>query len=95
MASSIVELDRKYGDELVVIGIDAQENPDVVRSFVEQHDMTYLNLIADGETIRAYQLRGHPFTVLTTPEGRAFNAYLGYTEKATLERDVRALLGLE
>jgi hypothetical protein len=95
MVSSIVELDQQYGNQLVVIGIDAQESPDVVRSFVEEHGITYLNLIADAETMRAYQLQGHPFIVLTTPEGRVFRTYLGYTDKAALERDVRALLGLE
>ncbi len=95
MVSSIVELDQQYGDQLVAIGVDAQESPGVVRSFVEEYGMTYLNLIADAETLRAYQLQGHPFTVLVTPEGRVFRVYLGYTEKATVERDVRALLGLQ
>ncbi len=95
MVSSIVELDQQYGDQLVVIGMDAQENPGVVRSFVDEHDATYLNLIADAETLRAYRLQAHPFTVLITPEGQVFRSYLGYTEREPLERDVRALLGLE
>jgi hypothetical protein len=95
MVSSIVELNQQYEDQLVVIGIDARESPEVVRSFVEEHDMTYLNLIADAETLRIYRLGGHPFTVLVSPEGRAFGAYRGYTDKATLELGVRALLELE
>jgi hypothetical protein len=93
MASSIVELHQQYGNQLTVIGIDAQESPDVVRSFIEDYEMTYLNLVADAEVLQVYQLRGHPFTVLVTPEGRAFRSYLGYTDKATIEQDVRALLG--
>jgi hypothetical protein len=95
MVSSIVELDQQYGDQLVVIGIDSQESRQVVRSFVEEHNMTYLNLIADAKTLRAYHLEGHPFTVLVTPEGRAYRVYMGYTDKAALESSVRALLELE
>ncbi len=95
MVSSVVELDRQYGDQLVIIGMDAQESPGVVRSFVDEHDATYLNLVADAETLHAYRVRAHPFTVLITPEGQIFRSYLGYTEKEALEGDVRALLGLE
>jgi hypothetical protein len=93
--SSIVELDQQYGDQLMVIGIDADESPAIVRAFVDEHDVTYLNLIAGRETMLAYRLRAHPFTVLITAEGQVFRTYRGYTEKEALERDVRALLGLE
>jgi uncharacterized protein YyaL (SSP411 family) len=95
MVSSIVELDQQYGDRLVVIGVDAAESPDVVRAFVDKQGMTYLNLIGDEEMLQAYRLRGHPYTVLITPEGQVFRSYLGYTDKATVEGSVRALLGLE
>ena len=95
MVSSIVELDQQYGDRLVVIGVDAAESPDVVRSFVDKHGMTYLNLVGDAEMLQAYRLRGHPLTMLITPEGQVFRSYLGYTDKATIEGSVRALLGLE
>ena len=95
MVSSIVELDQQYGDQLAVIGIDADESPDVVQSFVEKHGLTYLNLVSDVKTLQAYRLRAHPFTVLITPEGRVFRSHLGYIDKETLERDVRALLELK
>ncbi len=95
MVSSLIELDQQYGDRLVVIGVDAAESPDVVRAFVGKQGMTYLNLIGDEETLQAYRLRGHPLTMLITPQGQVFRAYLGYTDKASIEGDVRALLGLE
>ena len=93
MVSSIAELHQEYGERLVVIGVDAQESPDVVRSFVEAHDLQYLNLIANGETLRAYGLRGHPVTVFVERHGRIYRSYLGYTEKEVLEADGRALIG--
>ncbi len=95
MVSSIVELDQQYGGQLVVIGIDADESPGMVQAFVDEHDVTYLNLIAGRETMLAYRLRAHPFTLLITPEGQVFRSYVGYTEKEALERDVRTLLGLD
>lgn len=95
MVSSINELDHQYGDRLVVIGIDADEAPDVVRSFVDEHDMGYLNLIGDAETLQAYALRGHPFSVLIAPDGQVFRSYMGYTDRAAVEEGVRALLELE
>ena len=95
MVSSIVELDQQYGDQLVVIGIDDGETPGTVRAFADEQGITYLNLIGDAKTFRDYRLRAHPYTVLITAEGQVFRTYRGYTEKEPLERDVRALLGLE
>ncbi len=79
----------------MVIGIDADESPGTVRAFVDEHDVTYLNLIAGRETMLAYRLRAHPFTVFVDAEGQVFRSYVGYTEKEALERDVRTLLGLD
>jgi hypothetical protein len=95
MVSSTVELHQQYGDQLVVIGLDVQESPEVVRPFVAEHGMTYLNLIADAPTLQRYRVRAHPLTVLITARGEVFNGYMGYTDKASLEQDVRALLGLD
>jgi hypothetical protein len=95
MVSSIIELDQQYGDQFVIVGLDADESPDVVRAFVDEYDATYLNLVADAETLRAYRLLAHPFTVLVTGEGRVFRTYLGYTDKDVLEGDVRTLLGVQ
>ena len=83
------------GDQLMVIGLDVQESPEVVRPFAAEHGMTYLNLITDGPTLQRYGVRGHPLTVLITARGEVFSDYPGYTDKASIERDVRALLGLE
>ena len=95
MVSSTVEMHQQYGDQLVVIGLNTQESPEVVRPFVAEHGMTYLNLMADVPTLQRYGVRAHPLTVLITARGEMFTGYMGYADKAPLERDVRALLGLE
>jgi peroxiredoxin len=95
MVSSIIELDQRYRDQLVVIGIDADEGAEAVRAFVDQHDLTYLSLIGDAETLRAYRLRAHPLTLLIDPERHIYRSYLGYTDKENLERDIQALVRSE
>ena len=95
MVSSTVEMHEQYGPELAIIGMNVLEEPAAVRRFVAEKGMTYFNLIADDTTLRAYQVRAHPVTVLIAPDGQIFRTYVGYTDKAALEQGVRELLGLE
>gem|GEM_PF-1490194 len=95
MVSSTVDVHERYGDELVVIGMNALEEPDAVRAFTDEQGMSYLNLIADEETLGAYGVRGHPFTVLISPDGLLAQTFVGYVDGETLEAGVRTLLGLE
>ena len=78
----MVELQHEYGaQELAVIGIDAGEEAGVVRDFVEQKGVNYLNLLGDEDVLRAYRVTGRPLIVLITPEGRIHRQYLGWQEK--------------
>jgi hypothetical protein len=92
MVSSINELHEQFGPQLAVVGVDANESLEAVRAFVDEHELGYLNLVADLETLRAYGVRSHPLTLLLGPGRQVFSGYLGYTEKATLERDILSLL---
>jgi len=95
MVSSMVELQDQYGAQgLAVIAIDAGEEAEVVRAFVAQHGVNYLNLLGDMNVMQAYRLTGHPLTVLVTPQGTIYKQYLGWRPKEEVERDVRALLAL-
>jgi len=75
--------------------MNALEEPDAVRAFTDEQGMSYLNLIADEETLGAYGVRGHPFTVLISPDGLLAQTFVGYVDGETLEAGVRTLLGLE
>ena len=91
----MVELQDEYEAQgLAVIAIDAGEEAEVVRDFVEQNGVNYLNLLGDEDVLRAYNLTGHPLTVLVTPRGRIHKQYLGWKEKQELERGIRGLLEL-
>ena len=91
----MVELQDQYGAQgLAIIAIDAGETAEVVLPFVEKHGLNYLNLLGDEKVLQAYRLRGHPLTVLVTPQGTIYTQYLGWRPKEDVEQGVRALLAL-
>ncbi len=91
----MVEFQEQYEDQgLVVIGINADEQAEVVRDFVEQNSVNYLNLLGDVDVMRAYRVTAHPLIVLVTPQGAIHEQYLGWREKQVLEQGVQALLDL-
>lgn len=91
----MVELQEQYGNQgLAVIAIDADEEAEVVRDFVEQNGVNYLNLLGDMDVMRAYRLTAHPLIVLITPQGTIYRQYLGWQEKQVLEQGIRALFDL-
>ena len=92
---SLVELQDQYEAQgLAVIGIDADEEAKVVRDFVEQNGVNYLNLLGDVDVMQAYRLTAHPLTVLITPQGAIHKQYLGWREKQELEAGIRTLLAV-
>ncbi len=91
----MVKLQEQYGDQgFTVIAIDADEEAEVVRDFVEQNGVNYLNLLGDVDVMQAYRVSAHPLIVLVTPQGAIHEQYLGWQEKQVLEQGVQALLGL-
>lgn len=92
----MVELQDEYESKgLVVIGIDVDEEPEVVRSFVEERGIDYINLLGDVKVFRDYRLTAHPHTVLITPQGEIHNVYIGLVSKEVLEEDIETLLSAE
>jgi hypothetical protein len=90
-----VELQDQYEAQgLTVIAIDAGEEAGVVRDFVEQNGVNYLNILGDADVMQAYHLTAHPLTVLITPQGTIYKQYLGWREKQELEEGIRGLLDL-
>ncbi len=92
----MVELQEEYESKgLVVIGIDVEEEPEVVRSFLEERGINYLNLLGDVKVFRDYRLTAHPHTALVTSQGEIHNTYIGLVSKEALEKDIEALLSAE
>lgn len=92
----MVELQDEYESRgLIVIGIDVDEEPEVVSAFVEERGIDYINLMGDVKVFRDYRLTAHPHTVLVTPQGEIHNVYIGLTSKEVLEKDIEVLLSVE
>jgi thiol-disulfide isomerase/thioredoxin len=62
---------EKNADEVTVIGIDVDENPEDWARATEKHGVTWVNLHVDPESTfpRQYGVVGIPHTVLVSPEG--------------------------
>lgn len=90
-----IALQKQYGPKgLVVIGIAMdKQGASVVAPFVKENGMTYPVLIADDQVGAAYgNIMSYPTTFLVDRDGNVVKRYIGFTEKATFEKDLKALL---
>jgi len=61
---------ERYGDQVVLIGIDWAEDPKVVRAFLEEYGISYLNVLdRQGKAFVAYRLTGLPTSFWIDEEG--------------------------
>lgn len=86
-------LAERYPAVLTVLGINAGESPDAIRTWREHFRLTFpLLLDPDGAAARDYRLRGQPTTVIVAPDGIIHNIIYGPADIDALERAVVALL---
>ena len=61
-----------------LVGVDWTDGTGAARSYVQQHHLTYPNLIdADGDTGQHYGLNGLPTTFILDPQGRITDVLRG------------------
>ena len=84
-------LSQTYQENLVVIGIDSGETPDVVMDFLEENGYTYNFAIdVDYELITGqYPTSGIPYTVVVDPNGYVTAIKLGAASYDELEAYVQ------
>ena len=90
-----IELQKEYGPKgLVIIGIAMdKQGASVVAPFAKEWGMNYPVLIGGSEVSKAYgNIMSYPTTFLVDREGNVVKKYVGFQEKATVEKDVKALL---
>ncbi len=83
---------KDQGFAVVGISVDrAGEN--VIKSFVEEHQVTYPILIDDQRVAQRYGgISSVPTTFLINREGKIVRQYVGYRDKSVFEKDIKALL---
>lgn len=76
---ALKEAYKKYGDKLVVIGIDCNESEADWREGVKKHELPWLNLYNgnDQELYKAYDITGFPTKAIINPEGRLVDLTTG------------------
>jgi len=90
-----VALQNKYADKgLTVIGVSVDEQgPSVVKPFMRQLKMNYPVVMADQKIIADYGgIEAIPTTFIIDREGAIVSVHQGYTDGATLEKEIQSLL---
>jgi len=87
------ELERLHrelkGRGLVVVGIDVDEPPELIRQFLTENHYTFAELLdPHAEVARQYQARYIPTVVIIDAEGKVAAHYWGRPS----EQDLRAVL---
>lgn len=76
---ALKEAYQKYGDKIVVIGIDCNESEADWRAGVKTHELPWLNLYNgdNRELYEAYGIEGFPTKVIINPEGKIVDLTTG------------------
>lgn len=78
---------KKYGDKLVVIGIDSGDSRERIQKFVADRGFTWQHLISakgssDDNFVNRFNVKGFPTKFIIDPEGKIIKRYLGSGEEA-------------
>jgi thiol-disulfide isomerase/thioredoxin len=87
------ELQASYGERGFQILAIADEEQDVIRDFVEEYGVEYLNLVGTEDVSAAYGVLGLPAAYLLDGEGRVIETFLGPKPRSVLVKKIEALLG--
>jgi len=76
------ELKQKYGDELVILGVDCRDTPERWREAVKKYGLTWVNLYNDctaenNPLLAAYAVQGFPTKVIVAPDGKIRKIVVG------------------
>jgi peroxiredoxin len=72
-------------DGLAVLAIAVDDNPDSVRRFFSERELTFLPLLDDGSVSRAYQVFGLPTSYFVAADGKIAAVHVGLLTKDRIE----------
>ena len=76
---ALKEAYKKYGDKLVIIGIDCNESEEDWREGVKKHELPWINVYngMDRSLYEAYNITGFPTKAIVNPEGKLVDLTVG------------------
>jgi peroxiredoxin len=79
----LVELNRKYGKQgLQVLGMSADEDGErLVKTFADEHRITYPIALAGETTLADYGVRSVPVMLIIDKKGRVAEVFRGFTDE--------------
>jgi thiol-disulfide isomerase/thioredoxin len=92
---SLVELQEKYADDLVVLGFSVDDPAEKMKPYAEEYKVNYPLLVGNGreDVQNAFgPLLGIPVTVIIGRDGIIAKKHTGIATKEQFEREIKALL---
>ena len=92
---SLVELQEKYADDLVVLGFSVDDPAEKMKPYAEEYKVNYPLLVGNGreDVQNAFgPLLGIPVSVIIDRQGIIAKKHTGIATKEQFEREIRALL---
>ena len=93
-APHLTEIQKKYGDKVVVLGVNADNDPkEGIEGFVKRNNLTHRILMrGNGLAMTTYSVRGFPTTYWVDRRGRLVSREYGYISLENLEKQLEDLL---
>ena len=92
---SLVELQEKYADDLVVLGFSVDDTPEKMKPYSEEYKVNYPLLVGNGreDVQNAFgPLLGIPVSVIIGRDGVIAKKHTGIATKEQFEREIQSLL---
>jgi cytochrome c biogenesis protein CcmG/thiol:disulfide interchange protein DsbE len=92
---SLVELQEKYADDLVVLGFSVDDPAEKMRPYAEEYKVNYPLLVGNGreDVQNAFgPLLGIPVSIIIGRDGIIAKKHTGIATKEQFEREIQALL---
>jgi len=86
------ELQASYADRGFEVLAISDEDAGIIREFVDEHGVEYLNLVGSEEVSQAYGVLGLPAAFLVDGEGQVIDTFLGPKPRRVLVKKIEALL---
>jgi peroxiredoxin len=91
---ALEETYRQFDGDVLVLGVDVQENPGRVAEFMRQHDMTYPVVVDEtADVARIYRVRAFPTSYLIDERGVIVKVYSGPVNQPLLVSTFNDLMG--